>query len=164
MTVRHLQLILVLCAAVFAQNQSFQYLTGEQSGNLAKGSYVVTGTVYVLKGQTLRIEPGTKLYFEQFSGVTVLGSLFCEGTTSDPIIMTSKKEAPDKPKGSNPDPFDWNGIEATPEAISISVSNTKIRNCVFGINIKNDRTRIKIERVEFHFVQRPGRPPGTRAV
>jgi hypothetical protein len=145
-------LVWCLCGIGHAELAIESYLTGELSGTLKRGDYIVTGTLYVLKGQTLQIPPGTRLYFEQYSGITVIGSLFCEGSLDSPIVMTSKKEMPGE-RGeikTEAEPFDWNGIETTVDASLCAVTNASIRNCVFGIKIKSEKTKITISNVTFY--------------
>ena len=138
----------LLTAVTVAQAQT--YLTGEMSGSLGPGTYIVTGTIYVLRGQTLKILPGTFLYFDQFSGITVLGTLFSEGSLDSPVVMTSIREREDTAIRQRSEAFDWNGIEITTEASYVEFRNTRIRHSVYGFNIKNNQTNIKLERVEFY--------------
>jgi hypothetical protein len=142
--------VLLLLFLIYSNSEAIQYLTGEKSGDLDVGEYIVTGTIYVLQGQTFRIVPGTKIYFEQFSGIVVLGSLYCEGTIDSPVVLTSKRESPERGPDEKPEAFDWNGIEASANAKLLSIVNTKIRNCTMGLNIKSTSTKIKLERVEFY--------------
>lgn len=129
---------------------SLQHITGEVKGELKAGEYFVTGTVYVLHGKSFKIAPGTRIYFEQFSGIKVLGSLYCKGTVDSPIVLTSKNEITDKAKNVAPEAFDWNGIEVPMEAEMVMIVNAKIRNCTFGLNIKSDLTKVSIRNVEFY--------------
>ncbi|KMQ52776.1 hypothetical protein CHISP_0545 [Chitinispirillum alkaliphilum] len=142
----HLKLLIILSVAVITHAQT--YLTGEVKGTLQRGEYIVTGTLYILSGQSLTIEPGTVIYFEQFSGIKVLGTLICEGTPDNPIVLTSIRERPSQIRAT-PEAFDWNGIEVTNDAIYTSVSQTKIRHSIFGMNIRSPNTSVRIDRVEF---------------
>ena len=67
------------------------YLTGDLSGDLTPGVYRVTGTITVPARRTLRIPAGTSLYFDQFSGMRVEGTLVADGTRSKPVLLTSYK-------------------------------------------------------------------------
>ena len=70
----------------------------------AASPYVVTGTVAVQGGATLRIEPGVTIYMGAASRLTVVsGSLRANGTVSAPIRVLSDKAR----LGGNPAPGDW---------------------------------------------------------
>ena len=69
-------------------------VSGNQSGvwNLAGSPYLVTGDVFIPFGQTLTIEPGTTIQFEQpYYGLLVDGTLVAQGTPANPILFTSDK-------------------------------------------------------------------------
>lgn len=128
---------------------AYKYISGEMSGVQPADDYFVTATIYVQRNQTLTFEAGSRLYFEQFSGITVLGSLVLEGTIKRPILLTSKKECPDRLPNEIPESFDWNGIETHAEAKLLGLKNVKIYHSVFGLNIKSQTTKISLVNVEF---------------
>ena len=65
-----------------------QGLSGNLSGILAAGDYLVTGIIQIPPGESLIIEPGTTLRFEEGTRFDVLGSLQAVGTAEDSIIFT----------------------------------------------------------------------------
>ncbi|MBU0519830.1 right-handed parallel beta-helix repeat-containing protein [bacterium] len=69
--------------------------------------YIVIGDITVPVGQTLSIEPGVEVRFDEATGLTVYGSLFADGTiqpgVGDTILFTSN--LPD------PQPGDWNQVK-----------------------------------------------------
>ncbi len=140
-----IQIILFLTFALFSQ----QFITGEISGLLKPGDYIISGTVYVLRNQKLQIAPGARLYFEQFSSLTVLGEIRCDGTQSEPVIFSSVKEYLSSKAEAPPDVFDWNGIEITADAPFVNFDFSEIRNCIFGLKIKSASTRIRLNNVTF---------------
>jgi hypothetical protein len=66
-------------------------VSGNQSGTwtLANSPYVVTGSVNVPAGQTLTIEPGVEVKFNDNQGIGVYGALNADGTSSQKITFTS---------------------------------------------------------------------------
>jgi len=80
-------------------------LGGDISGTwTAEGSpYIVTGDIEVQTGDSLIIEPGVEVRFNENTGVIVNGSLNAEGTVSDSILFTSSQP--------NPQLGDWTGIQ-----------------------------------------------------
>ena len=151
MTIKIFIYSFIILFAFFCDVMPQKYITGEQSGVLGPGEYIVTGTIYILNGRTLKIAPGTVLYFEQFSGITVLGSLISNGTPDSMIILTSIRDKKSNlPHPVKPESFDWNGLEISQEAKYVEIRNTKIRHSTFGINIKSAKTPITLDMVEFY--------------
>ena len=66
-------------------------VSGNQSGTwtLANSPYVVTGSVNVPAAQTLTIEPGVEVKFNDNLGIGVYGALNADGTSSQKITFTS---------------------------------------------------------------------------
>ncbi len=144
------RLVLLCIVLLLSSNvNAAERISGEVSGVLQRGEYVIDGTLYVPEGETLRITPGTQLYFEQFSGITVFGILHCDGEAENTILLTSINEKPAREESTSPEPFDWNGIEITTQAEFVSIAYTKIRHSTFGINIRSDATKIVIENAAF---------------
>lgn len=69
----------------------------------AAGTVSVSGTVTVLSGFTLTIQPGTTVEFAAGTGLIVAGALVADGDNGSPILFTSGE--------GSPAPGDWNGIE-----------------------------------------------------
>lgn len=91
-------------------------LSGELSGVLAKGTYIVTGDIVVPAGEELRIEPGVTLAFdgdglspETSPEILLLGNLVAVGTQAEPIVFTVVEERRDPSNA-----FDglWGGFQA----------------------------------------------------
>jgi hypothetical protein len=72
---------LLLANVLFAQPN----LSGNLSGNLGPGSYVVVGNCTVPAGQSLTIQPGTTLLFSGHYTFFVYGQLTAMGTAADSI-------------------------------------------------------------------------------
>lgn len=75
---------------------------------LKKGTYLLTGWVYIADGATLTIEPGTIIKGDKASAASLIvepgGKLIAKGTATEPIVFTSAE-----PKGSRK-PGDWGGL------------------------------------------------------
>jgi hypothetical protein len=63
----------------------------EVSGHLSNPgqAYFITGEKAILSGADVSIAPGTTLEFADFSGLSVSGSLSAQGTSTQPITLTS---------------------------------------------------------------------------
>jgi hypothetical protein len=64
-------------------------LYGPQTGILLSGTYVVGGDIEVPAGDTLIIQPGTRLLFKENIKFVVNGLLIAEGNVTDSIIFTT---------------------------------------------------------------------------
>lgn len=75
---------------------------------LDKGTYLLKGWVYVTKGTTLTIEPGTVIKGDKDTKATLIvepgGKLIAQGTASEPIVFTSAQAAGSRRPG------DWGGL------------------------------------------------------
>ncbi|MFP4013607.1 MAG: hypothetical protein ACLFVQ_05945 [Chitinispirillaceae bacterium] len=128
---------------------AYEPLSGRISGTYPAGDYIVTGTIHVELNRSLTFEAGSRLFFEQYCGITVQGSLVLNGSAEKPILLTSRKEYPEQQPGEQPGPFDWNGIEAEADAELLSLEYVEIRHSVFGLNIKSENSKTKLKMVEF---------------
>lgn len=124
---------------------------GEISGVLVSGThdtlqvanspFTATGNISVLAGDTLTIEPGVVIKFDNGVDFTLHGTLIALGTSADSIRFTSNSALPNS--------GDWNGIlfsstgkgslkysviEYGATGISISNSGITVRNSSFRSN------------------------------
>ncbi len=76
--------ILAAICAVAAAAQPV-YLSGDLSGTLAPGSYIVAGDCSVPAGQTLVLQPGTTFLFAGHFTINIYGRLLADGTETDSI-------------------------------------------------------------------------------
>jgi len=83
-------------------------LTGNLSGVLPKGDYIVGDNISVIDGDTLILEPGVKLLFKKNKTLSVKGIMYAIGTEKDSIIFTRILDL-----GDNPDTTFWKGIKLT---------------------------------------------------
>ncbi|WP_437893261.1 hypothetical protein [Sorangium sp. So ce124] len=76
--------------------------------------YLMKGIIFVERGATLTIEPGTKIMGEKVSLATLVvkpgAKINAKGTASKPIVFTSQGEAGDRAAG------DWGGVILLGEA------------------------------------------------
>ena len=107
----------------------------EVSGNITKDTtwtkdnspYIVTGTIQVLKGVTLEIEPGVTVKFNEGLSLNVGGILIAKGNLGNNIIFTSNREMPQ--------PGDWGSIKFVDS--SIDAVFDKNGNYISGSIIEN---------------------------
>ena len=88
-------LVFTVAALIALLSVSLAYgeteVSGDQAGTwtLANSPYIVTGWVNVLSGQTLTIQPGVTVKFNENQGVSIYGVLIADGTSSQKITFTS---------------------------------------------------------------------------
>ena len=75
---------------------------------LRKGTYILSGWVYIAEGAELTIEPGTVIRGEKESKAALIvergGKLYARGTANAPIVFTSAQPAGQRRPG------DWGGL------------------------------------------------------
>ena len=139
-----------LIITLFASLLSSQtYLSGEISGFYPGYDYIVQGTIHVLPGKRAEFAPGSRLFFDQYSGIIVHGSLICEGNKDSLIIFSSINDKSYLDADIKPEPFDWNGIEVKPTSDSLILSYTKMSYSSLGITVASEATNVKLHAVRF---------------
>ncbi|MGB0386693.1 MAG: right-handed parallel beta-helix repeat-containing protein [Ardenticatenaceae bacterium] len=79
------------------------FMSNDTTWSAANSPYFVTnGSVLVNEDVTLSVEPGTVIWFDKASGITVRGTLIAQGSATQPITFTSRHVAPQA--------GDWNNI------------------------------------------------------
>ncbi|MGE5411980.1 MAG: right-handed parallel beta-helix repeat-containing protein [Clostridiales bacterium] len=78
---------------IVAMARSTSGLYGNISGTFTKehGPYIIASNLTVPAGQTLTLNPGTRLEFQKNASMLVYGTLNCAGTKEDSIVITSNK-------------------------------------------------------------------------
>jgi hypothetical protein len=123
-----------------------QVLSGNASGDLPPGEYVVRSAVVVRKGEAFRVQAGTTLYFEQLAGITVFGELSVDGELYDPVVFTSLGGGADDGAGPG---FHWNGVEAEGAEAVVRMRRTRISGSVYGVNVKDFGAKADLADVVF---------------
>ena len=96
--------------------------------------YIVSGTIEVTKGATLRIEAGTEVKFNPGAKILVKGELLVLGTAENPVVLTASSTSPKA--------GDWGGIEFSDESVSAVVedgeyiSGSIIRNAIIKLALE----------------------------
>ena len=112
-------------------------LCGSISGTMLAGkTYNINGDITVQAGDSLVIQPGAKLIFNNQSGLIILGNLFSLGTQSAPIYMTVANQVhTDNPiqnyNYKNDSAFNgiWKGIAAGPTCQYLIFKWTHLEYC-----------------------------------
>ena len=94
----------------------------EISGSIASpswtaehGPYIVDGTIQVLPGATLTMEPGVLVRFKKDAKLVVHGTLVIKGEASNPVVLTSAEAEPSR--------GDWGGIEFSEDSADAVMSS-----------------------------------------
>ena len=136
----------------------------------ANSPYLVVADVFVPVGKVVTIEPGTVILFKNFTGVHIQGTLIADGSSLNPVILTSENDKDYNPQSKlAPTPYDWNGIYIHKDGLGTDLRNMKlmysvkgivsetkyirITNCVFR---ENGRSNLVIEERRSRLL--PGRP------
>lgn len=113
-----------------------------------KTPYIVHSNIEVPPQKTVTIEPGAVFLFKNFSGLHVRGRLIARGTVDHPIIFTSEFDQSCNPGSErDPNPFDWDGIYMTNDALGSQFSHCEIRYSVYGLI--SDTKLIRLDPVLF---------------
>jgi hypothetical protein len=107
--------------------------------NATNSPYLVTETITVPAGKTLKIGEGAVLLFKPFTGLVVEGTLLVEGTLENPVVFTTENDSKYNPASTQlPNPFDWNGIYITAKAELVKLSNFKLEYSVYGVKSQKE--------------------------
>ncbi|MDR2579171.1 MAG: hypothetical protein LBC70_10270 [Chitinispirillales bacterium] len=142
-------IVLIVAVSVFfsVYGGEKQHLSNNVIGYLSAGEYRVKSTITVPAGETLVILAGVTLYFEQLTGIEVLGTLSVDGEPGAPVVLTSVNAAAGSPEPAQP--FDWNGIRAADPSASVRLRHTRVSNSVYGVNLAYPEARAEFEEVVF---------------
>lgn len=113
-----------------------------------KKPYIVVTNIEVPPQKTVTIEPGVVFLFKNFSGLHVRGRLIARSTVDYPIIFTSEFDRScSRESGRDANPFDWDGIYMTNDAIGSQLTHCEIRYSVYGLI--SDTKLIRLDPVTF---------------
>ena len=102
-------LSLVLLTVSHADTNVSGNITTETTWTLTNSPYIVTGTIQVLEGATLTIEPGVIVKFSKNTLLRIGGELIADGTETQMLTFTSNEPAPSA--------GDWGPIEFVEDAV-----------------------------------------------
>lgn len=130
---------------------TFDTLTGPLPALVKAGKkpYLVISSIEVPPEKTVTIEPGAVFLFRNFTGLHVRGKLLGMGSDKLPIIFTSENDRDFNPSSArDANPFDWDGIYMTADAIGTQLSFCKISYSVYGIT--SDTKFIRLDPILFN--------------
>lgn len=100
----------------------------------SRSPYLVLSDILVPQGQTVIVEPGVVFLFSGFTGLQVQGTLLAKGTAENPIVFTSVNDKSHNAASKlDPAPYDWNGIQITPDGLGTHFDFCAVRYSVYGI-------------------------------
>lgn len=109
----------------------------------ANSPYLVVADVFVPVGKVVTIEPGTVILFKNFTGVHIQGTLIADGSSLNPVILTSENDKDYNPQSKlAPTPYDWNGIYIHKDGLGTDLRNMKLMYSVKGIVSETKYIRI----------------------
>ena len=140
----------VECVRLSAQGQNAVRLQGRRIESdevlSSRLPYIVFDSLYVAKGATLTLSPGTTLYFHKNARLDVAGCLVAQGTQDSVIVMRG-----DRPDDMLPDvPYDvlagqWGGIRFRSESYGNKMSWCDIHGGRWGILAdSSDASKMKL--------------------
>lgn len=110
-------------------------VSGNISGNWTNtNTYIVNGDITIPLGETLTIEPGTKIKFNGYYSLIVNGTLNAVGSESNYIRFTSNSTSPTNK--------DWNQI-----LINTSSTSSQLKYCIVEYGKKDNDDNIGIVHV-----------------
>ena len=102
----------------------------------AKRPYQIMDSLVVAEGATLRLAPGTRLYFHADAGLRIDGTLIAQGTLQCPIVMKGDRLGnmfSDQPYDRIPS--QWQGIVITDKSKGNVFNYCDIHSSVWGIKV-----------------------------
>jgi hypothetical protein len=118
-----------------------------------KVPYLITSNIEVPLDRTVTIEPGTIFLFKNFCGLHVRGKLLARGTADAPIVFTSEYDKNYNGQATREaNPFDWDGIYMTSDAMGSQFTDCNICYSVYCIS-----SATKFIRLEPLFVKENGK-------
>jgi hypothetical protein len=113
-----------------------------------KNPYIVIANIEVPPLKTVTIEPGVIFLFKNFSGLHIRGRLIARATVDRPIVFTSEFDKSCNSESSRePNPYDWDGIYMTYDALGSQFAHCEIRYSVYGLI--SDTKLIRLDPVSF---------------
>lgn len=109
----------------------------------SKTPYLIPSNIEVPPDRTVTIEPGTVFLFRNFAGLHIRGRLIAHGTAESPIVFTSEYDKTyNHQSAREANPFDWDGIYMTLDAIGTQMSSCNIAYSVYGITSETKFIRL----------------------
>lgn len=107
-------------------------VTKERTLTKACSPYTIASTIYVNKGATLTVEPGTTLKFDTSQRLRVYAGAIINaiGTAADPIVFTSSKSVPAA--------GDWQGVSLETGSNSVTLKYVTVAFAGYGDNAAVD--------------------------
>lgn len=101
--------------------------------------YLISDTIRVAPGATLKLEAGTRVKMRDKAAFKVDGTLLCEGTAEQPVEITGFRTG----NVASSIPYElmsgqWGGIYFTPASRGNSMTYTSIRNSSDGLTLQGD--------------------------
>jgi len=142
--------VLTLTAVLFSADlfaADKRPLSGDVTGGLDGGEYLVKSVLSVPAGDTLRIGAGAVMYFGQLTGIDVRGVLTVAGAPGNPVVMTSANDTAGASAAAQP--FDWNGVMVFGPDAAVFMRDASISNSVYGVNAEDTLSKVELREVLF---------------
>lgn len=102
----------------------------DKSGN----PYIIDSDISIEQGKDVVLSAGVIFLFNSFTGLSIAGNLYVEGTEDDQVVFTSVQDAAYNPDAEKlPQAFDWNGIKIERNAGDVKMRNFRVTFSVYGI-------------------------------
>lgn len=135
-------IILISVISILISCRSFK--TVDKKSKLTKNIYfdnvwkaedspiIITGNLWIASPATLKIEPGTKVFFHKDSYITVEGSILAEGSKSNPIHFNS----------TSPDKHKWEHVYFKNGRKNSKLKSVIFKNANAAVFIENDKVEV----------------------
>jgi len=103
--------------------------------------YFIDNNLYLQKNQSLKIQAGSKVYFQKNAGLHIHGNLAIEGQFEKPILFSSHRleELYDNVPGQ------WEGLFFYSESTDNHISHLQLENAIQGISAQSETNNNNLE-------------------
>jgi hypothetical protein len=124
-------LIILFFISMSVASYAQKKISGEQSGTLGPGKYIVTGDIIVQSWKTLKILPGTTFIHESGNYIwQIYGSFEAVGTQKDSIYFLSKEGVDQENR--------WSGLRFLEDAPAAILNYCVVDNAFVYINFDSE--------------------------
>lgn len=132
----------------FYRSRYLVALQGEQEGSYPKNKFVVTDDVFIRKGTTMKLSPGTTVFFKANTRIIVEGKFIVSGNENQPVKFIRLEQ--DQYFSSPPEAQDnrWDGLFVYEEG-SVEIKHAEISGSKYGLEAVPQAGEVRIDTSSF---------------